>query len=324
MRIHIQIPADEADFFISPTQWDEAAARAGEPPHSVSYGSTDAEFAAAMAQAELLVTSTARLRGVPPLVAPHLRLVFVNSAGVDGLAPFKWLPEGAILLNNSGAHAPKASEYIAMAALMLSTRLPAMLAAQRAGRWQPAYSPTLASRRVAIVGTGDLGSAGARALRHLGVTVTGVRTRAVPHPDFYAVVAIAELDRVLATVQILVMACPLTPATRGLIDRRRLELLPAGAGVINIGRGALIDQDALCDLLDSGHLSGAVLDVFDPEPLPGGHRIWTTPNVVVTPHVSCDDPSSYTARTLDILFANLRAWRAGTTPPNRVDLARGY
>ena len=80
------------------------------------------------------------------------------------------------------------------------------------------------------------------------------------------------------------LACPLTDATRGLIDRRRLSLLPRGAGVVNIGRGALIDQDALCDLLDDGHLSGAVLDVFTPEPIPPGHRLWSTRNLIISPH----------------------------------------
>ena len=94
--------------------------------------------------------------------------------------------------------------------------------------------------------------------------------------------------------------------------------------MLNLGRGRLLEQDALCDLLDAGHLSGAVLDVFDPEPLPEGHRIWRTGNLIVTPHVSCDDPASYNARSLSILFANLRAWRAGLPLPNRVDVARGY
>jgi glyoxylate/hydroxypyruvate reductase len=146
----------------------------------------------------------------------------------------------------------------------------------------------------------------------------------MPHPDFAAVAAVADLDRVLADTDILVLACPLTPATTGLLDRRRLGLLPAGAGVANIGRGRLLDQDALCDALDNGGLGGAVLDVCDPEPLPIGHRLWRTHNVIITPHISCDDPASYNALSLDIVFANLRAWRAGAVPPNRVDLVRGY
>jgi phosphoglycerate dehydrogenase-like enzyme len=116
----------------------------------------------------------------------------------------------------------------------------------------------------------------------------------------------------------------LTDATRGLFDRRRLELLPEGAGVVNIGRGELIDQDALCDRLDAGHLSGAVLDVFDPEPIPPGHRLWTTRNLIISPHTAADDPATYNPLSLDLFLENLRAWRDGRPLPNRYDIARGY
>jgi phosphoglycerate dehydrogenase-like enzyme len=132
------------------------------------------------------------------------------------------------------------------------------------------------------------------------------------------------LDEVLPRTKFLVLACPLTEATRGLIDRRRLGLLPPGAGVVNIGRGELIDQDALCDALDAGKLSGAVLDVFTPEPIPPNHRLWTTRNLIISPHTSADDPATYNPVSLDLFFDNLRAWRAGQPLPNRFDIARGY
>ena len=128
----------------------------------------------------------------------------------------------------------------------------------------------------------------------------------------------------MPTTEFLVLACPLTDATRGLMDRRRLGLLPAGAGIVNIGRGELLDQDALCDLLDNGHLSGAVLDVFTPEPIPEGHRLWTTPNLVISPHTSADDPATYNPRSLDIFIRNVRAYLAGEKLPNLFDTERGY
>jgi phosphoglycerate dehydrogenase-like enzyme len=324
MRVHVHTGSDDPAFAITPAQWHDAATRAGEPLHDVSFGTARADWDAVRAETELLIGSTPALRALRPLEAASLRLVFVNAAGVDGLAPFDWLPADAMLLNNRGTHAPKAGEFIAMAVLMLAARMPAMATAQRAGRWQPEFAAPLAGRAVTIVGTGDLGSAGARTLRLLGVRVTGVRSSATPHPDFAEVIAVAELDAVLARSEFLVLACPLTAATRGLLDRRRLALLPTGAGVVNIGRGALLHGEALCDALESGHLSGAVLDVFDPEPLPDGHRMWRTPNLVITPHVSCDDPAGYNARSLGILFANLRALRDGAAAPNRVDLVRGY
>jgi phosphoglycerate dehydrogenase-like enzyme len=103
-----------------------------------------------------------------------------------------------------------------------------------------------------------------------------------------------------------------------------MGLLQQGACVINIGRGALLDQDALCDLLDSGHLGGAVLDVFVPEPIPEGHRLWTTKNLVITPHVGADDPRSYAVESLRVFLHNLAAYEDGQTLPNRFDPVRGY
>lgn len=324
MRLHIQNPANDPDFTFTPAQLDRLAAEAGEPAHAVSFGTTPADFAAVAAEVELLIGSTASLRALGRLQAPRLQLVFVNAAGVDGLAPFDWLPDSAVLLNNRGTHAAKAGEYIAMAALMLAGRVPAFATAQARAAWQPVFTPPLARRRVTIVGTGDLGSAGARALRALGVPVTGVRSRPAPHPDFACVHGVDRLDAVLAETDILILACPLTQATTGLLDRRRLRLLPSGAGLVNLGRGRLLDQPALCDLLEQGHLSGAVLDVTHPEPPAPEDRLWRTPNLILTPHVSCDDPATYNDTSLRILFANLRAWREGRAPPNRVDLSRGY
>ena len=151
-----------------------------------------------------------------------------------------------------------------------------------------------------MIGTGIImGAPAARAARHFGAIATGVRTRAEPHPDFDRVVAVEALDSVLPETEFLVIACPLTAATRGMVDRRRLELLPRGAALVNIGRGPILEQAALCDLLDSGHLSGAVLDVFEKEPIPAGDRVWTTKNLVISPHVSVDDPETYNPDSLD-------------------------
>ena len=138
------------------------------------------------------------------------------------------------------------------------------------------------------------------------------------------VLPVAALDTELPDSESLVLACPLTPATRNLLHADRLARLPHSAGLVNVGRGALWDQAALCDRLTAGQLGGAVADVFDPEPIPPGDRLWATPNLVITPHVAADDPSSYNADSLDLFFTNLAAWRTGARPPNLVDLARGY
>ena len=326
MRIHIQNPVNDPLFLFTRDMWEAAAARARDTGvgHTVTIGDSDADFAAGIAEAEVLITEVGVVAAQFPCAAPRLKLLFITNAGLDRLAPFDWLPPGVALLNNAGVHAAKAGEFVIMSILMLANRVPEMVTHQRAGRWQKLWGAVLDGRRVTVVGLGSLGGAAAIQAARFGMHVTGVRTTATPHPHCAEVITTAELDRTLPRTEFLVLACPLTNATRGLIDRGRLDRLPRGAGLVNIGRGALVDQDALCDRLDDGHLSGAVLDVFTPEPIPPGHRLWSTRNLIISPHTAADDPNTYNARSLDLFFDNLRAWRDGRPMPNLFDRARGY
>jgi len=326
MRIHVQNPANDPLGPITPELWARVAARAAEDAagHDVSFASDRAGYEAAIGEAEALVTDKDVLATLLPLRAPRLKLMFVANAGLDNLAPFDWLPPGVALLNNRGTHAAKAGEFGVMAVLMLANRVPAMVTHQREGRWRKLWGTVLAGRRMTVIGLGALGGAVAAHGARFGLRVTGVRARPAPHSDCAEVVGPERLDAALRETEFLVLACPLTPATRNLLDRRRLSLLPAGAGVVNIGRGPLLDQEALCDLLDSGHLSGAVLDVFDPEPIPPGHRLWTTPNLVISPHTAADDPDTYYELSLERFFADLRALREGRPLPTLFDIGRGY
>lgn len=319
MRVHVQNAPNDPDFAITPQMWLAAGG-----PADVTFGDTPEAFHAGLARAEALVTTTAALANHFSVPTPYLRLIFCTSAGLDRLAPFDFLPPGVVLVNNSGVHGPRAGEYAAMALLMLAGKMPAMIRAQQEGRWDKHYASVLAGRHIAVIGTGALGAAAGRAARMFGMRSVGVRTHAIPHPDFDATVSVDDLDAVLPEVEFLLLAAPLTPRTQGMVDRHRLGLLPQGAFVINIGRGALLDQDALCDLLDSGRLGGAVLDVFVPEPLPQGHRLWTTRNLVITPHVAADDPKTYAADSVALFLVNLAAFQAGRSPPNRFDTVRGY
>jgi phosphoglycerate dehydrogenase-like enzyme len=326
MRIHLQNPANDPLFHFSHAMWDAAAARAQETGHGhvVTIGDTKADFARAMTEAEALICDVSVIKSEFPRACPHLKLLFLTNAGLDGLAPFDWLPPGVMLMNNRGTHARKSGEFGIMSVLMLANRVPEMVTNQRAGLWRKLWGGVVTGQPITIVGLGALGGSVAHQARALGMAVTGVRTKAAPHADCARVITTEFLDSVLPGTKFLVLACPLIPSTRGLIDRRRLEMLPPGAGIVNIGRGALIDQDALCDLLDSGHLSGAVLDVFTPEPIPAGHRLWTTRNVIISPHTSADDPETYNSVSLDLFLENLRAWHEGRTLPNFFDIARGY
>lgn len=326
MRIHIQNPANDPLFEFSLAMWDEAVSRAPDigAGHDVSIGKSGAEFAAAMGEAEALICDVSVVRAQFPAVAPRLKLLFVTNAGLDKLAPFEWLPPDVALLNNRGTHAVKAGEFAIMSVLMLASRVPEMVTHQRAGRWQKLWGSVIRGKGLTVIGLGTLGSATASRAAWFGMRITGVRARPAPHPDCVKVIAPQHLDDVLPRSEYLVLACPLTAATRHIMDRRRLGLLPPGAGIVNIGRGELLDQDALCDLLESGHLSGAVLDVFTPEPVPPGHRLWSTPNLIVSPHTAADDPASYNPLSLDIFLDNLRAWRDNKKLPNLFDIERGY
>jgi len=129
---------------------------------------------------------------------------------------------------------------------------------------------------------------------------------------------------VLPRMDYLFVSLPSTPETRGLFSRARLQALKAGAGIVNVGRAATFDYAALADLLAAGHLSGAIIDVFDQEPLPVDSPLWTAPNFVVTPHVSADDGDSYVAITLELFFANLRRYLEGRPLRNVVRPELGY
>ncbi len=253
MRIHVQNSSHGLGQ-VTPELWTRVAARLGEDTHNhvVTFGATPADFRAAIGGAEALVTDKDVLAPLLPFNAPHLRLIFVANAGLDNLAPFDWIPPGTALLNNRGAHANKAGEFGIMAILMLASRVPQMVTHQREGRWQKLWGGIVEGRRLTIVGLGALGSAVAGHAKHFGLRVTGVRNHPGPHPDCEQVVGQDGLDAVLPTTEFLVLCCPLTAKTHHLLDRSRIALLPKDAGVINIGRGPLLDQAALCDALELG------------------------------------------------------------------------
>jgi phosphoglycerate dehydrogenase-like enzyme len=255
--------------------------------------------------------------------APRLKWIQNRGAGIDHLLPLVWLPSDIALTNNSGAHGAKCEDYCAMAMLMLATRMPGMLASHRAARWEPLFTTPIAGKTALVIGFGDLGSAAGRAAKKLGLKVIAVTRSGKAGRPADAVYKVSRLESALPQADFVVVATPLTPQTRGLLNRDRLALLKPEAGLINVGRAAIVDHDALRDMLIAGRLSGAVLDVHAPEPLPAESPLWTTPNLVVTPHISCDDPR-YIDILLDRWFANFARFAAGKPLLNQVDRKLGY
>lgn len=183
--------------------------------------------------------------------------------------------------------------------------------------WNPVCPPLARERRVTILGMGALGTACAEALRALNFPVTGWSRTAKPgclHGE-------DGLAEALRSAEIVVTLLPKTPETENLLNAARLAVLPAGAVIVNPGRGALIDDAALIAALDAGHIGHATLDVFRVEPLPADHPYWSHPRVTVTPHIAADTRASSAAR---VIVENIRRGEAGEAFINLVDRSRGY
>ena len=257
-------------------------------------------------------------------VAPRLKFCFQTGAGAEKIMPLDWLPDGAVLTNNSGAHAEKAGEFMAMAILMLNNRLPHFITCQKAHDWDESYATHVGGKTLLVVGVGNMGGAGAAAAKRLGMHVIGVRPSSAPHEAVDEMATPDRLHDLLPRADFVLCAAPLTAATRGMMGHAEFALMKPTAGLISMGRGAVVDNDALADALTRKVIDGAVIDVTDPEPLPAESPMWDVPNLVITPHMSSDDTDRYIPYTLDVLFENLRRLLAGEPLLNQVDAARGY
>jgi phosphoglycerate dehydrogenase-like enzyme len=136
--------------------------------------------------------------------------------------------------------------------------------------------------------------------------------------------AVGDIDQVLPRADFIFVVTPLTVETENLLSRERLALVKQGAGLVNIGRAQVVDYDALVEKLEDGSISGAILDVFDQEPLPPDSRFWNVPNLIVAPHISADDGNSYVPMTLGVFFENLQRYTAGRELNNQVNPVLGY
>ncbi len=276
-----------------------------------------------MAEAEILLTWNLPTDDLAE-VAPNLKWIHCIGAGVEHMLPIDWLPEGVTLTNNKGVHAAKAGEFGLMAILMLHSHMPAIVTNQGKAHYESLYCSPIAGKTVVVLGTGSLGGSGAKMIKPLGVETIGVNRSGRDVEGCDRCVPTAELDTVLPLADYLLIATPDTPETRGLMDYRRLDLMKPTAGIINIGREAVMDYDALCDKLEDGSLGGAILDVFDPEPIARGSRLWNTKNLIITPHVSADDGDAYIPLTLGLFFQNMELFLSGKPLLNPIDPKLGY
>ena len=256
----------------------------------------------------------------------NVRWVHVTGAGVDA-----WLfPEpidASILLTRSPeSFGAPIAEWAIARALMLTQRVRELEAAQRERAWRPLEPTLLAGARVLVVGTGDIGTAVAARFAAFGCTVTGVSRSGAARaehgvPSVFARLApIAALPELVGDAQFIVLTLPLTEATYQLFDRLLLSRC-RGAVLLNAGRGAVVEEDAIVPALDAGWLSAAALDVFETEPLPAESALWGDPRVIVSPH--CSGPTTVAGAVSGFLEC-LAAVERGEVPKWVVDRSRGY
>lgn len=258
--------------------------------------------------------------------AANLRWLQWLGAGVDGIDLDALATAGVTVTTASGIHAETITEHAFGMLLMVLRGLREAGAAQDAREWRPEVGKDvtlLAGRTLGLLGVGAIGTHSARVGRAFGMRTVGLRRTAQSHPDLDRLYSADEALDFYAECDVLLSSAPLTPETRGMVGERELAALPEGAFVINVGRGATIDTDALIRALESGRLGGALLDVVDPEPLPAEHPLWAAPNVVITAHYSGQHPG-YMDSAARVFLDNLARYVAGEPLRNVVDHAAGY
>jgi len=255
------------------------------------------------------------------LGCPFLEWVANGGVGVDHLAP--WDPTRLTVTNAAGVASESMAFYVLGGIIAITQRLPHFMRLQRERRWNPDYIGSVAGRTVTVLGLGRTGEAVARLAAAAGLRVIGLRANPRPTPPVERVYGPAELTDALCEGDYVVVALPLVERTRGLVGASAFAAMKPGAVLIDVSRGGVVDSRALVVALASGRLGGAVLDVFDPEPIPPEHPVWALENVIITPH-SSSVYEGWERRLAEMFCANLERYLDGAALENVVDPARGY
>ncbi len=256
--------------------------------------------------------------------ARRLRWIHTASAGVDTLMFDDLVNSGVLLTNAKGVFDQPVAEYVLAAILAQLKELHVSRDLQRQHQWQHRETANLAGQLALVVGTGGIGRATAHLLAAAGMRVWGAgRVAKRGDPDFGNLIGSDELANHVGDADHLVVAAPLTAATTQLIDSRVLAAMKSTAHLINVGRGACVDESALIDALRSGRPAAATLDVFADEPLPAQHPFWDMHNAVISPHLS-GDTTGWRDRLAAQFVANANRWLDGQELFNVVDKTRGY
>ena len=300
------------------------------PEIQFTHALSDAEAVAAIETADVALAS--RLSQAMVERAPRLRWVHSTAAAVANLLPLgQFTARGILVTNSRGIQAVPIAEHVMGGLLVLARRFNLMLEAQRERRWiqteltGDAWPWSLYGKKMVVLGLGTIGQEVARRAHAFGMRVIGVRRRAdqAAPPFVDGVVGPDRLNEVLKGADVVVISAPFTPETDRLIRAEQIALLNKGAIIINVARGKIVDESALLEALGNGWLGGAVLDVFEREPLDPASPLWGLPNVVISPHSAGVRPNHWD-EVIDLFSENLRRFRCAETLLNLVNSEAGY
>ena len=243
--------------------------------------------------------------------AASLKWLHAASAGLDSVLFPESEASDVIITNSRGVFDRPIAEFVLGAMLVFAKDILTTLDLQRRGEWRHRESERLEGRSALIVGAGSIGRAIAGLLKCAGVAVSGIaRHERAEDPDFGRVHPSGRLREMLPDADYVIISAPLTDETRGMFGPEEFAAFKPGARLINIGRGPIVQEEALIDALRSGHVAGAALDVFAEEPLPAEHPFWSMPNVIVSPHMS-GDFCGWQEALAGLFIDNFRRWRKG-------------
>jgi phosphoglycerate dehydrogenase-like enzyme len=298
------------------------------PHHAFLHASSAEEAVALIGDAEVAFAS--ELRRPHLAAARRLRWIHSPAVGVGGMLFPEMVASPVVITNSRGVAAETIAEHVAACVLALFRKLPLAIRSQANGEWAQdaiAAAPPvrmLRGSRVLVIGLGAIGSAVAGTMMALGAAVSAVRrTVAAQAPDGVRVHPAEALPDLLPHADIVVVAAPHTSRTRGLIGRDELAIMRREAVLVNVSRGALVDEVALADALERGTIAGAALDVFQNEPLPADSPLWRAPNLLITPHTSWIRTDHWDVMT-ELFAQNLARFEAALPLVNLVDKQVGY
>lgn len=257
----------------------------------------------------------------PVLACPSLKWISVGGAGVDHIAP--WDPNVVTVTNGSGVASGVMAQYVMGALIALNMRFPKYWRQQADHVWDWGYVESLEGKTLTIVGLGNIGREIARLAGAMGLRVVGTRAHPAPTEGVDKVYGNEDLHSALADGDFVVISAPLLTSTRHMIDASAFAAMKDGVGLVDVSRGGVVDSQALIAAMEAGKLSGAVLDVFEQEPMPDDCPLWDRDNVLITPHCSSVF-RGWERKTFAWFCDNLERYQAGKSLQNIVDPAKGY